>query len=225
MSVVRENASTDCASVEAFAVERSPDVRWDGAGVSRKRRRALLGRRGAVVWLTGLSGAGKSTIAAAVEECLLERGVAAYRLDGDNLRHGLNGDLGFSPADRSENVRRTAHAARLLADSGAVALVSLVSPFAADRDAARALCAAWEVPFAEAWVATALATCEARDPKGLYARARRGELNGLTGVDAPYEPPAAPELRLDGCRPLPLLVADVLALVQRATATSDSRGG
>lgn len=221
MSIVtRHHAPAGSVSAGAFASERSPDVRWDGAGVSRERRRELLGRRGAVVWLTGLSGAGKSTIAGAAEERLLEGGTAAYRLDGDNLRHGLNGDLGFSEADRSENVRRTAHAARLLADAGAVVLVSLVSPFAADRAAARALCAAWDVPFAEAWVATALATCEARDPKGLYARARRGELTGLTGVDAPYERPAAAELRLDGCRPLPELVAAVLTLVQRATAAS-----
>jgi adenylyl-sulfate kinase len=190
---------------------RSPDVRWDVAGVSRARRRALIGRGGAVVWLTGLPGAGKSTIAGAVEERLLEQGVTAYRLDGDNLRHGLNGDLGFSPADRGENVRRTAHAARLLADAGTVVLVSLVSPIANDRLGARRLCEGWEIPFLEVWVSTPLATCEARDPKGLYARARQGALTGLTGVDDPYEAPREPELELDGRRPVGELVAGLLS--------------
>jgi bifunctional enzyme CysN/CysC len=192
---------------------RSPDVTWQRAALEREARWSALGARGATVWLTGLPASGKSTLAAAVERRLVEAGRPAYLLDGDNLRHGLNGDLGFSEADRAENVRRTAHVACLLADAGVVALVSLVSPYAAERDRARALHADAGLPFSEVWVATPPADCEARDPKGLYARARRGELTGLTGVDAPYEPPAAAELVVTPERPLEAWVDAVLALV------------
>jgi bifunctional enzyme CysN/CysC len=148
------------------------------------------------VWFTGLPAAGKSTIASAVEERLVLGGHPAFRLDGDNLRHGLNGDLGFDEAARCENVRRTAHVARLLAEAGMVALVSLVSPYARDRRVAAELHAEARLPFVEVFVDAPLAVCEQRDPKGLYARARAGELVGLTGVDAPYEPPVAPDLVL-----------------------------
>jgi bifunctional enzyme CysN/CysC len=192
---------------------RSPDVTWHDAALSREARWAALGTRGATVWLTGLPASGKSTVAAAVERRLVEAGRPAYLLDGDNLRHGLNGDLAFSEGDRAENVRRTAHVARLLADAGAVALVSLVTPYAAERDRARALHADSGLPFAEVWVATPVEECEARDPKGLYARARRGELTGLTGVDAPYEPPAAAELVVTPDRPFDDWVDAVLALL------------
>jgi bifunctional enzyme CysN/CysC len=178
---------------------RSPNVVWQGSRVTRERRWSTLGQQGATVWFTGLPGAGKSTIAAAVEESLIAAGQPAFLLDGDNLRHGLNGDLGFDERARVENVRRTAHVARLLAESGTIALVSLVSPYAADRENAAALHAADELPFIEIFVDAPLELCEERDPKGLYARARAGELSGLTGVGAPYEPPANPDLVLRTC--------------------------
>jgi bifunctional enzyme CysN/CysC len=176
--------------------ERSPNVRWERETITRGERWAALGLTGATVWLTGLPAAGKSTIGRAIEERLVRAGRPAYLLDGDNLRHGLNGDLGFDEAARAENVRRTAHVARLLAECGAVALVSLVSPYAADRELAATLHAKEELPFLEVFVSTPLAQCEQRDPKGLYARARAGELQGLTGLGAPYEAPAAPDVVL-----------------------------
>jgi bifunctional enzyme CysN/CysC len=181
---------------EAEKTERSPNVRWQGTRMTRERRWQSLGHGGATLWFTGLPGAGKSTVAAAVEERLLEAGKSAFLLDGDNLRHGLNGDLGFDEAARSENVRRTAHVARLLAESGTIALVSLVSPYAADREAAAALHATDDLGFLEIFVDAPLELCEQRDPKGLYARARSGELAGMTGVGAPYEAPAQPDLVL-----------------------------
>jgi bifunctional enzyme CysN/CysC len=183
-------------AVARSGTERSPNVRWQGSRVTREQRREALGRSGATLWFTGLPGAGKSTVAAAVEERLLQMGRPAFLLDGDNLRHGLNGDLGFDEGARAENVRRTAHVAKLLADSGTVALVSLVSPYAADRRAAASLHSADDVEFFEVFVDAPLELCEQRDPKGLYARARAGELSGMTGVGAPYEPPADPALTL-----------------------------
>ncbi len=176
--------------------ERSPNVRWQGTRMTRERRWSSLGHPGATLWFTGLPGAGKSTMASAVEERLIGAGQSAFLLDGDNLRHGLNGDLGFDEHARRENVRRTAHVARLLAESGTIALVSLVSPYRADREAAAALHASDELEFLEIFVDAPLELCEKRDPKGLYARARAGELSGLTGVGAPYEPPAEPDLVL-----------------------------
>jgi bifunctional enzyme CysN/CysC len=176
--------------------ERSPNVRWQGTRMTRERRWRSLGHGGATLWFTGLPGAGKSTVAAAVEERLLAAGAPAFLLDGDNLRHGLNGDLGFDEDARRENVRRTAHVARLLAESGTIALVSLVSPYAADRETAASLHASDELVFLEIFVDAPLELCEQRDPKGLYARARAGELAGLTGVGAPYETPTAPDLVL-----------------------------
>ena len=146
------------------------------------------------MWLTGLPASGKSTIAVAVERALVESGRFAYLLDGDNLRHGLSGDLGFDPASRTENIRRVAHVARLFADAGAVSLVALVSPFREDRVAARRLHEAAGLPFVEVFVDTPVEECARRDPKGLYARARAGRLTGLTGESAPYEPPDDAEL-------------------------------
>ena len=175
---------------------RSPNVTWQTGAASRERRREALGPEGATVWFTGLPASGKSTIAVAVEERLLAAGRSAYLLDGDNLRHGLNGDLGFDAAARAENVRRAAHVARLFADAGTVALVSLVSPYEADRAAARKLHTGEGLRFVEVFVNTPLAECERRDPKGLYARARAGELSGFTGVDDPYEAPSSPEVEL-----------------------------
>ncbi len=184
------------AGASALKSERSPNVRWQGTRMTRERRWESLGHGGATLWFTGLPGAGKSTVAAAVEERLIQAGLPAFLLDGDNLRHGLNGDLGFDEHARAENVRRTAHVARLLAESGTVALVSLVSPYAADRETAATLHAADDLTFMEIFVDAPLELCEERDPKGLYARARAGELAGLTGVGAPYEPPVNPDLVL-----------------------------
>jgi bifunctional enzyme CysN/CysC len=184
----------------AEKTERSPNVRWQGARVTRAQRWEALGHSGATLWFTGLPGAGKSTVAAAVEERMLAAGQPAFLLDGDNLRHGLNGDLGFDEQARRENVRRTAHVAKLLAESGTIALVSLVSPYAADREAAATLHAADDLGFLEVFVDAPLELCEQRDPKGLYARARSGELAGMTGVGAPYEAPATPDLVLGSFR-------------------------
>src|ERR671922_2949666 len=189
---------------------RSANVVWQRGQVDRAQRWAALGHGGATVWFTGLPASGKSTIAAGVETHLLEHGRPAYVLDGDNLRHGLNGDLGFSAADRAENVRRTAEVSALLADAGVVVLVALVSPYRADRDAARAVHERRTLPFLEVHVATPLEECERRDPKGLYARARAGELPGLTGGDDPYEPPEAAEGGLSGGEPLEVAGARVL---------------
>ncbi|HEX3693205.1 MAG TPA: adenylyl-sulfate kinase [Solirubrobacteraceae bacterium] len=171
-------------------------MRWQRSRVTRERRWSALGRKGATVWFTGLPGAGKSTLAAATEERLIDLGQVAMLLDGDNLRHGLNGDLGFDKGARAENIRRTAHVARLLAESGAIALVSLVSPYMRDREAAAELHRREQIDFLEVFVDAPLAVCEARDPKGLYARARSGELSGLTGVDAPYEAPTEADVVL-----------------------------
>lgn len=174
----------------------SPNVVWHASSIERAKRIESTGQVGATVWLTGLSGSGKSTIAMALEELLVAGGQSAYVLDGDNLRHGLNGDLGFSPADRSENVRRVGEVARLFADAGVVAVVPLISPYRADRDRAREAHVAAGVPFFEVFVDTPIEVCEERDPKGLYAKARAGEITGFTGIDDPYEAPLAPELRL-----------------------------
>jgi bifunctional enzyme CysN/CysC len=187
---------TEVDELEAPKSERSPNVRWQGTRMTRERRWSALGHPGATLWFTGLPGAGKSTIAAAVEERLIGAGQPAFLLDGDNLRHGLNGDLGFDESARRENVRRTAHVAQLLAESGTVALVSLVSPYRADREFAAKLHGDQQLDFIEVFVDAPLELCEKRDPKGLYARARAGELAGLTGVGAPYERPADPDLVL-----------------------------
>jgi bifunctional enzyme CysN/CysC len=173
-----------------------PDVTWHPSELDRSHRFRALGQAGGTVWLTGLPASGKSTIAAALERRLVESGRAAYLLDGDNVRHGLSDDLGFAPGDRAEHIRRVGHVARLMADAGVVAVVSLVSPLRRDREIARLLHEAAGLPFVEVHVDTPLEECERRDPKGLYARARAGDLPGFTGVDAPYEPPEDPELRL-----------------------------
>jgi bifunctional enzyme CysN/CysC len=165
------------------------------------------------VWITGLPASGKSTLAAAVEERLVESGRWAYLLDGDNLRHGISRDLGFSAGHRKENVCRAGEVAALFADAGAVAIVALVSPYAADRLEVRKRHLSEGLPFFEVWVDTPVETCMARDPKGLYARARTGELRGFTGVDDPYEPPTEPDLRLTQDVPLSAAVDAVMALV------------
>lgn len=175
----------------------SDNVTWHHGAVPDEQRRRVTGGPGATVWLTGLSGSGKSTIAAELEKSLIAAGRIAYRLDGDNVRHGLNGDLGFSAEDRSENVRRIGEVARLFADAGVVALVPVISPYRADRDRVRHIHGVAGLAFVEVFVDTPIEVCEARDPKGLYAKARAGEISGFTGIDDPYEPPLRPELVID----------------------------
>src|SRR5262245_36189463 len=171
-------------------------VVWHPGLIGLDERAAALGHRGAPVWMTGLSGAGKSSVAVRVGRLLGDAGRPAYGLDGDNLRLGLNADLGFSDDDRAENVRRVGEVARLLADAGVVAVVPVISPFRAGRDAVRAAHETAGLRFAEVFVDTPIEECERRDPKGLYAKAREGEITGLTGVDAPYEAPLSPDLVL-----------------------------
>ena len=178
-----------------FALRRSQNIHWQALDVNKKSRAALKGQQPAVLWLTGLSGAGKSTIANLVEKRLLALGKHTYLLDGDNVRHGLNRDLGFTDADRVENIRRVAEVSKLMADSGLVVLVSFISPFRAERRMARALFQPGE--FHEVHVDTPLAVAEDRDVKGLYKKARRGELKNFTGIDSPYEAPEHPEIYID----------------------------
>jgi adenylyl-sulfate kinase len=171
-------------------------VTWQQAPMTRARRWGAAGLEGATVWFTGLPAAGKSTLAGRVEERLIDLGRRAYLLDGDNIRHGLCADLGFSRADRDENVRRVGEVARLFADSGTIALVALVSPYRAERHFVRELHERDGLTFLEVFVNTPLQECTQRDPKGLYRRAQAGELQGVTGWDAPYEPPEPPQLEI-----------------------------
>ncbi|MCB9704171.1 MAG: adenylyl-sulfate kinase [Myxococcales bacterium] len=170
------------------------DLHWQDSAISAEERRAAISQRGCAIWLTGLSGAGKSSIARELERRLIGRSLVAYTLDGDNIRHGLCGDLGFSPADRRENIRRVGEVVRLMVDAGVITIIALISPYRADRDAVRARLP--EGAFLEVFVDAPLAVCEGRDPKGLYARARAGLIPDFTGISAPYEPPSAPELIL-----------------------------
>lgn len=174
----------------------SANVTWQDATVDRAQRWRALGQQGATVWFTGMPGAGKTTIASAIEARLIEGGRSAYRLDGDNLRHGVCSDLGFSRSDRETNVGRVGEMARLFADAGMVAIVALVSPYADCREKVRRLHEDDGLAYVEVFVNTPATECARRDPKGLYARAHRGQLSGMTGVDAPYEPPRAPEVEL-----------------------------
>ena len=194
---------------------RSANVVWQPGQLTRSQRWQALGGPAGTVWFTGLPSSGKSTVAAAVEARLLAEGRAAYVLDGDNLRHGLNGDLGFSMSDRTENVRRTAEVAALMADAGVVALASLVSPLRADRAAARAIHDRAGLRFVEVWVSTPLEECERRDPKGLYARARAGEIPDFTGIGQVYEEPESPDLEIGVGEPLDEAAGRVLAALRR----------
>ncbi len=173
------------------------NVTWHRGTVSAEDRAATTGGAGVTVWMTGLPASGKSTIAARLEERLIAMGRACYRLDGDNIRHGLNGDLGFSPDDRTENIRRIGEVARLFADAGLIAIVPVISPYARDRKRVRDIHDEAGLDFREVFVDTPLEVCEQRDPKGLYAKARAGEITGFTGIDAPYEAPENPDLRID----------------------------
>ncbi|MBN2798964.1 MAG: adenylyl-sulfate kinase [Deltaproteobacteria bacterium] len=174
---------------------KSKNITWHGAEVTQEEREQLRGQRGCVVWFTGLSASGKSTIARRAEQMLLQQGTGVYVLDGDNIRQGLNANLGFSPEDRNENIRRIGHVAQLFADSTTICLTAFISPYRADRDMARALLP--EGRFIEVYVAPPQSVCEERDPKGLYKKARAGIIPEFTGVSAPYEEPLAAELVID----------------------------
>ncbi|HEY8614751.1 adenylyl-sulfate kinase, partial [Phenylobacterium sp.] len=178
-----------------FALRRSQNIHWQALDVHKAARSAAKGQKARVVWFTGLSGAGKSTIANLVEKRLHAEGRHTYLLDGDNVRHGLNKDLGFTEEDRVENIRRVAEVAKLMVDAGLIVLVSFISPFRAERRMARELLEDRE--FVEVFVDTPLAEAEKRDVKGLYKKARAGELKNFTGIDSPYEPPETPEIRID----------------------------
>jgi adenylylsulfate kinase len=176
-------------------VTKSKNITWHEGQVSRSSREELLGQQGATVWLTGLSGSGKSTVAVAAEKALRDRGRLTYILDGDNIRMGLNNNLGFSPEDRTENIRRIGEVAKLFTDAGAIVFSSFISPYRADRDAVREIMS--DGDFVEVYVEASLETCEGRDVKGLYAKARAGEIPEFTGISAPYEVPSSPEVVLD----------------------------
>ena len=191
----RYSNATVAAGMIRFALRRASNVHRQALSIDRPAREKLAGHRGRVVWLTGLSGAGKSTIASAAEQLLHEQGLRTYILDGDNVRHGLSKDLGFTVADRVENIRRIAEVAKLMVDAGIIVLTAFISPFRAERDMAKSLFTPDD--FLEIFVDTPLTVAEARDPKGLYKKARRGELPNFTGIDSDYEPPMQPDLRLN----------------------------
>ena len=194
---------------------KATNITWHEGHVTREHRQKLLRQEGATVWFTGLPSAGKSTLAFTVEHALIQRGQLAYCLDGDNVRHGLNQNLGFSQEDREENIRRIGEVAKLFADAGAITMTSFISPYRADRDRARKLHDEAGVRFFEVYVSTPIDVCEQRDPKGLYKKARAGELKQFTGVDDPYEAPLHPELTIDAGTSTPqeasVLVLEYLA--------------
>jgi len=177
------------------ADQKATNITWHEGQVTKADRESVLGQRGATIWLTGLSGSGKSTVAVAAEKVLLERGRSAYVLDGDNVRHGLNKNLGFSPEDRTENIRRIGEVAKLFTEAGIITLTSFISPYRSDRDAVREIMESGD--FIEVLVDASVETCESRDTKGLYKKARAGEIPEFTGISAPYEAPEKPELVLD----------------------------
>jgi adenylylsulfate kinase len=178
-----------------MAEQKATNITWHEGSVTRQEREKLLNQKGVIVWMTGLSASGKSTIAVILEQMLLHRKKPAYRLDGDNIRHGLNKNLGFSAEDRAENIRRIGEVAKLFADSGVIAITSFISPYKKDRDAVRASAKPGE--FIEVYVNVSLAEAEKRDPKGLYKKARAGQLKGFTGIDDPYEAPDKPEMVIE----------------------------
>jgi adenylylsulfate kinase len=180
---------------EIMAEQKATNVTWHEGSVTREERERLLGQKGVTVWMTGLSASGKSTIAVILEQMLLHKKKHAYRLDGDNIRMGLNKNLGFSAEDRAENIRRIGEVAKLFTDAGVIAITSFISPYRKDRDAVRALNKPGE--FIEVYVNVSLATAEQRDPKGLYKKARAGQIKGFTGIDDPYEAPEKPEIVIE----------------------------
>ncbi len=176
--------------------QKATNVTWQDGRITRQDRYQILRQKGATIWFTGLSGSGKSTIAVALEQALFDLGKLSYRLDGDNVRLGINKNLGFSEEDRKENIRRIGEVAKLFGDAGAIALSSFISPYMEDRDEVRALHDAAELNFVEVFVDCSLEVAEQRDPKGLYKKARAGQIKNFTGIDDPYEPPLSPEIHL-----------------------------
>ena len=176
--------------------QKATNVHWHGGEINRPERAQLLGHGGATLWFTGLSGSGKSTIAVALEQALYQRGVLVYRLDGDNIRLGINKNLGFSAEDRAENIRRVGEVSKLFVDGGVIVLSSFISPYLVDRQIVRELHEADNMAFIEVFVDCSLEAAEERDPKGLYKKARAGEIKNFTGIDDPYEAPEAPEVHL-----------------------------
>jgi len=176
--------------------QKATNVHWHGGEINRPERAQILGHGGATLWFTGLSGSGKSTIAVALEQALYQRGVLVYRLDGDNIRLGINKNLGFSTEDRTENIRRVGEVSKLFVDSGVIVLSSFISPYLIDRQIVRELHEADNMPFVEVFVDCSLEAAEERDPKGLYKKARAGEIKNFTGIDDPYEAPERPEVHL-----------------------------
>jgi adenylylsulfate kinase len=196
-----------------MAEQKATNVTWHEHSVAKESREKLNGHKGAILWFTGLSGCGKSTVANATDHLLHKKGIHTFVLDGDNVRMGLNKNLGFSPEDRTENIRRIGEVAKLFSDSGIVVLTAFISPYRADRDAVRELTDAGV--FHEVFVNASLETCEGRDPKGLYKKARAGEIKGFTGIDAPYEEPAKAELVLDSDnKSIDDLAAEVVAYLE-----------
>ncbi len=192
-----------------MAEQKATNITWHHHNIMRPEREKLAGHKGMVLWFTGLSASGKSTVANYVDELLYQRSVRSYVLDGDNIRHGLNKNLGFSAEDRAENIRRIGEVAKLFADAGVIAITCFISPYRADRDAARALNAPGT--FIEIFADCPIEICEQRDPKGLYKKARAGQLKGFTGIDDPYEAPLKPELHLDaGTKSAETLTDEVL---------------
>jgi len=177
--------------------QKATNITWHHGHVDRTARESLLRQRGCTIWFTGLPSSGKSTLAFTLEHWLVERGRLSYVLDGDNIRHGLNKNLGFSPDDRVENIRRIGEVAKLFADAGVITCTSFISPYRADRDQARQVHEAAGLPFIEVFVKASVEVCETRDPKGLYRKAKAGEIKEFTGVSAPYEEPLRPELVID----------------------------
>ncbi len=196
--------------------QKATNVTWHDHTVTKVERRKLMGHKSAILWFTGLSGAGKSTVANTVDHLLHEKGIHTYVLDGDNVRMGLNKNLGFSAEDRTENIRRIGEVAKLFSDAGIFVLTAFISPYRADRDRVREIMGEGE--FIEVYVNASLATCEERDPKGLYKKARAGEIKGFTGIDDPYEEPAKAELTLDADK------KSIDELAQEVVAYLDTNG-
>ena len=205
-----------------MAEQKASNITWHDQQIARREREKLAGHKGLVLWFTGLSASGKSTVANLVDEELFRRGCRSFVLDGDNVRHGLNKNLGFSAEDRAENIRRIGEVAKLFADAGVIAITCFISPYRRERDAARALHS--DGGFVEIFVDCPVNVCETRDPKGLYKKARAGEIKGFTGIDDPYEQPLDPELVLDaGKKPADELAHQVMQYLEQANVF-DTRG-
>ena len=202
---------------------KATNITWHEGHVGRDERQKLLNQKGALIWFTGLSASGKSTIAYTLEHALVQRGHLAYVLDGDNIRHGLNKNLGFSAEDRAENIRRIGEVGKLYTDTGIITLTAFISPYRADRDTARETIGADD--FFEIFCDTPLAVCEERDPKGLYKKARAGEIKGFTGIDDPYEAPEKPEMVIDTSKISPqeaaVLLCEMLEKAGKITALGE----